>query len=171
MCDYVNYHIVMFVACGLLSMCLACAALALKAYHGSNPTPQQEDSVEACSQWALTALVLTFGFEGALILFYAIGFVTIAGMVAYLGFVELHQIAMHAARLLSRRSNTIASTVVEEEAKMSPAPVATGAQATCPICLETDTGPWLTTRCGHVFHRTCIRRWQKDTCPMCREHV
>ena len=51
----------------------------------------------------------------------------------------------------------------------------------CPICLE-PTGfndilrcpkqcNDVLLKCGHVFHRTCIKKWiiKQDTCPCCRE--
>jgi hypothetical protein len=160
MCGYVNYHIVMLCVCWVLSACLACGTLILKAYYGRNPTPQQEDLMETGGRWALTTLALAFGFEGALILFYVICFVAVCGMLAYLCLLELHHTAMHTARLLFRRSNVVASHSAQASAL-----------DTCPICLETDNGPWLTTQCGHVFHIACIRKWRQDTCPMCRGSV
>ncbi|GIQ83050.1 hypothetical protein KIPB_004297 [Kipferlia bialata] len=52
----------------------------------------------------------------------------------------------------------------------------------CPICSTSDEGEWVATRCGHVFHKTCLRDWlamvvsedyarSNDTCPVCREDV
>ena len=40
---------------------------------------------------------------------------------------------------------------------------------TCPICMGTD-GEFITTTCGHTYHRNCIQEWNKqtDTCPVCR---
>lgn len=47
----------------------------------------------------------------------------------------------------------------------------------CAICLDTraedSRAPWVRTRCGHLFHRACLRQWWKqrsgksDSCPMC----
>lgn len=41
----------------------------------------------------------------------------------------------------------------------------------CPICLESDTLPWVRLNaCKHVYHRECLWHWSKsfDTCPLCR---
>lgn len=40
----------------------------------------------------------------------------------------------------------------------------------CSICMEGCEGG-MTLRCGHMFHRECLRPWieqGKDTCPLCR---
>ena len=46
--------------------------------------------------------------------------------------------------------------------------------ATCSICL-TDIDDQLldVTRCGHVFHKECIRTWldKEKTCPLCRTYL
>jgi len=44
----------------------------------------------------------------------------------------------------------------------------------CPICLETCCNNRHITRCGHIFHDTCIRRWEQgghESCPMCRTRL
>jgi hypothetical protein len=46
----------------------------------------------------------------------------------------------------------------------------------CPICYETDSGPWFSCQsCRHEFHHTCIGRWfqaaQTRTCPLCRAGI
>lgn len=49
----------------------------------------------------------------------------------------------------------------------------------CPICLDdiiltqTDIDYKIRTiRCGHHFHRKCIRKWKKhNTCPVCRSSI
>ena len=44
----------------------------------------------------------------------------------------------------------------------------------CPICYEKITKKSsMTTRCKHVFHKTCLERWmeEKTTCPMCRDDI
>ena len=42
----------------------------------------------------------------------------------------------------------------------------------CNICYESDGDDLIKTRCGHIFHRTCIFRWltvgHEKTCPSCR---
>lgn len=44
---------------------------------------------------------------------------------------------------------------------------------TCGICLNPvrETRGTTAIRCGHLFHKTCLTRWEeqgKDTCPICR---
>jgi hypothetical protein len=39
----------------------------------------------------------------------------------------------------------------------------------CPICLE-ETKTFLTLKCGHRMHKTCIEKLSKKNCPICR-HV
>lgn len=40
----------------------------------------------------------------------------------------------------------------------------------CFDCLPTDKN-FLITECGHKFHHSCFKKWEKDTCPMCRQSV
>lgn len=43
----------------------------------------------------------------------------------------------------------------------------------CSICFDSFyRGANMTiTPCMHVFHTSCLRRWNKHTCPMCRGHI
>jgi len=43
----------------------------------------------------------------------------------------------------------------------------------CPICLAdfASMDLVLRLRCRHVFHETCLGRWEKGTCPVCRASV
>jgi len=43
----------------------------------------------------------------------------------------------------------------------------------CNICYEElgTSGVCMNYPCGHVFHCACIRRWNRNTCPMCRQSV
>lgn len=40
----------------------------------------------------------------------------------------------------------------------------------CFDCLPTDKN-FLITECGHKFHYSCFKKWEKETCPMCRQSV
>ena len=40
----------------------------------------------------------------------------------------------------------------------------------CSICLE-HTKTFITTHCGHKFHRACISKLKKNECPMCRKNL
>lgn len=43
----------------------------------------------------------------------------------------------------------------------------------CSICFESisSMADINITPCGHVFHNSCIRRWNRKTCPMCRGNL
>lgn len=167
LCDYVNYHMVMFVMCISVSAILLSISVISIAYYGPNATPQQIDSIERCTKWALAMLLLSFGVDGAFIVFYFICFVLVFATTAYVGFNSLHQVMVTSARvtvarvMCSRRSNLI---VDSSQSSVQVVIISTS----CPICLETDNGPWHTTSCGHVFHPACINRWRRETCPLCR---
>lgn len=39
----------------------------------------------------------------------------------------------------------------------------------CPICYDDYSNDTMVqTNCKHLFHRSCIEQWEKNTCPMCR---
>ena len=44
---------------------------------------------------------------------------------------------------------------------------------TCSICLETvndcKNDNWFISKCNHLFHKKCISKWTKNTCPLCRK--
>ena len=43
---------------------------------------------------------------------------------------------------------------------------------TCCICLEEITHTTIAiTKCKHVFHKCCLNKWKKSTCPMCRANI
>jgi hypothetical protein len=43
----------------------------------------------------------------------------------------------------------------------------------CSICLELVTSSnddnWFVTKCNHLFHKKCISKWTRNTCPLCRK--
>lgn len=43
----------------------------------------------------------------------------------------------------------------------------------CSICLSKVNKPMCKTKCGHIFHITCLKEWLKKniTCPLCREKI
>ena len=39
----------------------------------------------------------------------------------------------------------------------------------CPLCYELlSENNSITTRCNHTFHKSCLNKWNKSSCPMCR---
>jgi hypothetical protein len=173
LCDYVNYHIFMLVFWGAASVCMTCVTLALVAYYGRNATPPQEDAIETCARWALGTMFLSLGFEGAFVLFYAFCFVAVCSTMLYLFYVEAQRAVVRLARsatafrVTARSSNAVAASPSEQHQVV----VVIASIESCPICLETDAGPWHATPCGHMFHVDCIGRWRQGTCPLCRERI
>jgi hypothetical protein len=43
----------------------------------------------------------------------------------------------------------------------------------CCICLEKNDKLWITTRCTHSFHATCVAEWMRrnPSCPVCRTNI
>jgi len=37
----------------------------------------------------------------------------------------------------------------------------------CPICMENN--PEYNTICNHTFHKECLDKWNKNSCPYCRQ--
>ena len=167
MCNFLNYHIIMLVLCGSMAVVFMLTALCSVLLYGI--TPAGVDAIEQCVRWALIMLIMSLGFDGAFILFYFLCFIMIFYTTARFCFMEMHQAIAHTARQLVscvvvRRSNSIAAM---QDAEVMVVVVS----VQCPICLETDTGPWYTTSCGHVFHTACIQKWNRNTCPLCRGSV
>jgi hypothetical protein len=42
---------------------------------------------------------------------------------------------------------------------------------TCSICLENIDNDAQFTTCNHAFHRTCMTKWGRKICPMCRSDI
>ena len=42
----------------------------------------------------------------------------------------------------------------------------------CSICFDEITNNTIyITKCKHIFHIYCIRKWNKNNCPMCRSNI
>lgn len=42
----------------------------------------------------------------------------------------------------------------------------------CSICLDCiPSSKMKITKCKHLFHRECLNKWTKNTCPMCRNNL
>ena len=172
LCDFLNYHMVVFVMFVSVSAILLFISVVSIVYHGPNATPQQIDSIERCTRWAMVMLLLSFGVDGAFVVFYFICFILVFATTIYVSFHSLQEVVVATARVavssatraICRRSNLV---VDSSESGVQIVILNTS----CPICLETDNGPWHTTPCGHVFHPACINRWERDTCPLCRAAI
>jgi hypothetical protein len=167
LCDYANYHMIMFVLCITVSGMLLLLSVASILYYGPDATPEQIDSIERCTRWALVMLLLSFGVDGAFIVFYLVCFVLV--------FLTTTVICVHSfQRAVVESTHTMVSSLSRSICRSStPVSDSTTIQViilntSCPICLEIDDGPWHTTPCGHVFHPLCIRQWRRGTCPLCR---
>jgi len=44
---------------------------------------------------------------------------------------------------------------------------------TCSICLDLvsncNNDNWFISKCNHIFHKKCISKWKRNTCPFCRK--
>ena len=41
----------------------------------------------------------------------------------------------------------------------------------CAICLEDLNKNVIITPCSHKFHYACLKKWIKNSCPLCREKI
>jgi hypothetical protein len=81
LCQYANYHIIMFVVCGPASIVFMCMAMAMIAYHRDDMNGQQQDTLDGCTSWAFTFFLLSAGFEGSFVLFVALVYLSLLLMV------------------------------------------------------------------------------------------
>jgi len=199
MCNYVNYHITMLILFGSASLAFSLITVLLWLCNNNNnnnnvSTQEEEElatpsssaspsyssssyspSIRYCATWALTTAILSTGFEGPVIMFYLCVLVLIVHMMMERCIViifERHTVhpqdeigdAAEGRRELGEEEEE------EEGACFFPSDEESG--KICSICLNTVTnGQWLRTRCNHSFHRECLQKWQRDTCPLCRQEV
>ena len=184
MCDFVNYHITMLIMFGSASLFFSLITLLLwlcnnnnnnfsTTHHHANEattTTFSSSSIRYCATWALTTAILSTGFEGPIIMFYLCVLVMIVHMMMERCIIiferhvhpqdEIGDAAEGRRELGEEETTTTTTSDEEEESKKI-----------CSICLNTVTGPWLKTRCNHTFHRECLQKWQRNTCPLCRQEV
>ena len=172
LCNYVNYHVIMLAVCGSISTAFMLMALFALAFYVADS--RRSDLVERCVKWALIMCILSLGFDGAFALFFIILFVAIFFVAVYFCFMATQWVVFHMACQLVPRVIRRSNAVVAVEMGAHDVQVvvfSSDFQCQCPICLEMDNGPWCTTRCGHVFHPVCIKKWPHNTCPMCRSAI
>jgi hypothetical protein len=148
MCDYLNYHAVMLVLCGIFTVVFLVMARLMMLL------AVEDEDVTCCLTWALSFLVLMLGFEGPIALVYLLLLVVV--------------LRTYVLKIVALCPSNAVGTVVEVE---SPADIhifVPDETVECCICLEAGGGPWFTTPCDHRFHLACIHAWPKDTCPLCR---
>lgn len=68
------------------------------------------------------------------------------------------------------------SAINAQNARVSavqPIAVVIDKETECCICLEKNDKMWITTRCTHSFHATCVAEWMKrnPSCPVCRTNI
>jgi hypothetical protein len=163
LCEYLNYHLVMFVLCGSMSFALMCVVLVLIIRFGRNMTPEQEVIIELFTKKAFVFCIMALGLEGAVALCYVIFFCLVIFTTMHICFREIWLLVVRTVRFSARRRNVIVSAPDTIHIVVI--------SNSCPICLETDDGPWYTTPCGHTFHIACIDKWRRETCPLCRGRV
>lgn len=169
MCSYVNYHITMLLLFGSISVTLSLITLLLWVCYGSNPSPSQAFSVRYCATWALTNALLATGFEGPIILFYLCVVLAIVHMTLLVCLFEQRHFFFFGTRVAAETTTDHDLHIDEEniiQGETTTSPI-------CSICLDTVTtnGPLLKTPCNHVFHQECLRKWRRNTCPLCRQEV
>jgi hypothetical protein len=80
------------------------------------------------------------------------------------------------AHLQPRDAVILNSAVNAQNARVSavqPIAVVIDKETECCICLEKNDKLWITTRCTHSFHATCMAEWMKrnPSCPVCRTNI
>jgi hypothetical protein len=165
LCDYANYHVLMFIFCGTLSALLMLAAVVIILCHGIEGN---ENDIHCFAKWSFICCFHSIGFEGDLACFYILLIVLFSyALITYFALLTctVLLVCLNAIRRSGRRSNAVVS-IAEHNVQVV---VATDV---CSICLENgggdDSNPWFNTSCGHVFHLACIEKWRHSSCPLCR---
>jgi hypothetical protein len=162
MCNYVNYHITMLILFGSVSLTFSLITLLLWL---CNSTHAEATSTRYCATWALTTAILSTGFEGPIIMFYLCVLLIIVHMMIERCIFERHVHPQDEMGEAAEGRRELGEDNGEEEGTSDEV------SKICSICLGTVTGPWLKTRCNHTFHRECLQKWQRNTCPLCRQEV
>jgi hypothetical protein len=174
LCDFVNYHIIMLAFFGTISILLMFTILGLFACYGYNQNTPTTYSIQISGLLMFATFLLSMGIDGALIILYLVSI-----LIIFYTFVQscINSLAPHFEIYRTRRLDTTSvldSINVTDGVEMRQSmehfinDTLNKVISNCSICLETDEGPWFVTACGHMFHPTCIQKWQKDTCPLCR---
>jgi hypothetical protein len=154
-CEYVHYHIAVLLLFGSSSILMMFTAIALAIIYGNTPTEDQTKQIHQCAQWALGTLLLSAGFEFVLLLVYVALFVCM--LVAGTRLIILD---------LTRAPRTSRIIVLENPR------ITISTDNFCLICLDTtEEDHFHTTLCGHTFHASCILKWKRGTCPVCRQRL
>ena len=114
MCNYANYHAVMFVVCGFMSIGMLLLTCVCSAFCGSVV------DTEGCGMWAVIFFFLMAGFEGSFLFFVAMVYLCLFWAI-------LSEILKHCRRRLTKVHPV---TAVEEEEIVVGIPIpGTGAVA------------------------------------------
>ena len=122
MCQYANYHIIMFVVCGPASIVFACMAMAMTIYYREEMNGQQQDTFEGYTSWAITFFLLSAGFEGSFILFVALVYLTMLLMI-------ISKCIKTLVFIIHPRLNAVAAVITIQEHQLVGIPAAIGVRA------------------------------------------
>jgi hypothetical protein len=150
MCHYMWYHVIMFLTFGSMSFCLLCITLAHSTCNSSDPTQAHRNQL--CIRSALIMLAFSLGFEFVLLTVYIACFICLS--------IEIVRFILPERKRAAEASRPAQPTTTAPQ-------IVTG----CAICLDTVDGPMHTTDCGHTFHDACILKWERGTCPLCRDLI
>jgi hypothetical protein len=120
MCNYVNYHVVMFVVCGVFSlimMLMACVC----------PGPEVDRG--GCVIWASVFFFLMAGFEGSIVILIALEYLVML-------FVIISKLSQYCRRRPAKVRPITAATVVEEVVNVVGIPLSPGGTQAAQAAVE-----------------------------------
>jgi hypothetical protein len=121
MCNYVNYHVVMFVVCGVFSLIMMLVACVC-------PGPEAERG--GCVIWALVFFFLMAGFEGSIVLLIALEYLVML-------FVIISKLSQYFRRRPATKVHPIpAAAVVEEVVNVVGIPLSPGGTQAAQAAVE-----------------------------------
>jgi hypothetical protein len=184
MCNFANYHAIMFVAFGIMLAVSLFMTAMLYVCNGCTVT----DSVERCAKITVLYLFLVFGLEPVLVFAYVVVMVLFVCVPMRDCFprMDVPAPAVGVIQVIVE-TEPVANTPIIIETAPPPAVIDTGsivldivaelpaeeedASTECTICLiPVGSSDRLKTNCCHEFHLTCIAKWLQtnNTCPNCR---
>jgi hypothetical protein len=178
LCNYINYHSLMFFIFGIASICVHGFTLLAALY--CNLFKRDKSIIKKSIKLANVFFVLMLGIEAFVFLvwiyLFAVEFVD-----------ELCECIVCCCRCwrtvlpggLTARLEPVQIIITIPEQQITNNELdgtnftKTEATAECPICLDASPNhTWFTiAMCGHQFHRACIAATDKNACPLCRGRI